>query len=164
MTENNLTEWSDHNLLTGQVTPQVYNFFSKGLTFALSKPCPLFLCIQVNTPLKYLFFRPLRSLTTLKRAHNLGNDPIIPSLPCFLSLSCNLPCIPSFISKWIKDTAKLSFSGVFEIWLVPINCYKNSLQVWTFLTLKKEHGQLRGRRRLDFPSVTSRTSEREASK
>ena len=32
-------------------THQAYTFFSKCLISALGKPCPLFLCLQVNGPL-----------------------------------------------------------------------------------------------------------------
>lgn len=47
--ESNLTGWSDHKFLTGQVMvsshTQAYYFFSKKFIFVLSNPCPLILCI-----------------------------------------------------------------------------------------------------------------------
>lgn len=47
--ENNFAVRSTHKFLTGQViwvvSSQAYNSFSKRFIFALSKPCPLSLCI-----------------------------------------------------------------------------------------------------------------------
>lgn len=93
-----------------------------------------------------MLFRPLRSQTTLRRAHNLATSPVIQSPPsCFLLPSCNLSYVPSFSPNvWVKkagncDCGKHSSQSV-EILLLGMSSVRlklifffNSLQVWTFL-------------------------------
>lgn len=105
--------------------PQVYYFFSKRLTFALSKPCAsmlTYLCNKHYSP----SWEYIISLTSLW---------FYPPPPC------KFPYLPFLKFKCMKEAAKLLFSGAFEILLLAqvtslaqVNSYRNSLYVWTFFT------------------------------
>lgn len=87
-----------------------------GLSLLLSKPCLLFYWTEVNTPWEFQshpLFQSLPSggITTLQGTHNFINSTIIQLLR-FLRLT-----FFHLTSKWIKRTAKLSFSKHFVILL-----------------------------------------------
>ena len=112
--ESNLTGWSDHKFLTGHVmvcghAPGMY-LFSKRFIFAWSKPCPLFLCIQVTQ-----LWNNHPQASTITLATSLSSNP-------YLTFShFQLIFLTSLLnSKCTKEAEKLLFLGALEILLSGI--------------------------------------------